>query len=78
MGKHLRTLTLDTGRTTILLESPFWRAIEYLALQDGHANWRDWFYENILGEWDSDTPLTSHIRFTLATMLLEELKVYEV
>ena len=74
-GKHLRTRTLDTGRTTILLENPFWHAIEYLALEDGHANWRDWFHENILEGWDSGTPLTSHTRCTLVTMLLEDLKV---
>ena len=74
-GKHLRTLTLDTGRTTILLENPFWHAIEYLALEDGHANWRDWFHENILEDWDSDTPLTSHVRCTVVTMFLEDLQI---
>jgi predicted DNA-binding ribbon-helix-helix protein len=72
-GKHLHTLTLDTGSTTILLENPFWRAIEYLALEGGHANWRDWFHENILKGWDSDKPLTSHTRCTVATMLMEDL-----
>ena len=73
-GKHLRILTLDKGCTTILLENPFWRAIEYLAIEDGHANWRDWFHENILEVWDSDTPLTSHTRCTVVTMLLEDLR----
>ena len=56
-------------------EKPFRHAIEYLAVEDGHANWRDWFHENVLEGWDSDTPLTSHTRCTVVMMLLENLKV---
>ena len=54
----------EHGRTdTILIQ---------LLNEDGHANWRDWFHENILEGWDSDTPLTSYTRCTVVMMLLED------
>ncbi len=46
-----------------------------MALEDGHVNWRDWFHENILEGWDSDTPLTSHTRCTVLTMLMEDMQI---
>ena len=37
--KHLN---VDTGKTTLALENPYWGLMEYLADEDGYSDWRVW------------------------------------
>ena len=71
---HRRTLTLDDRRTTLALENELWGIIQYLAEEAGYSNWRDWFYEHILGYWDEKRNLASHVRTCLAISLVNELE----
>ena len=72
-----KSLILDTGKTTIALENEFWGVIEYMALEDGHDNWRDWFTENVLPNWDGKRNLASHVRSYVAIALVTELEIFK-
>jgi|TARA_B110001454_G_scaffold178751_2_gene171678 predicted DNA-binding ribbon-helix-helix protein len=69
-----RTLTLDERRTTLALENPWWGLLEYLAIEDGYSNWRDWFHENILNDWNDTMPLASHVRLKVGLLLVSDLE----
>ena len=73
-----KSLTLDTGKTTIALENEFWGVIEYMALEDGHNNWRDWFEENVLANWDGKRNLASHTRSIVVIWLVSDLERHKV
>jgi predicted DNA-binding ribbon-helix-helix protein len=69
-----KSLILDTGKTTIALENEFWGVIEYMVLEDGHDNWRDWFTENVLPNWDGKRNLASHTRSIVVLWLVTNLE----
>ena len=69
-----KSLILDKGKTTIALENEFWGVIEYMALEDGHDNWRDWFNENVTPNWDGKRNLASHTRSIVVLWLVTDLE----
>ena len=48
--------------------------LEYLAIEDGYSNWRDWFHENILNDWNDTMPLASHVRLKVGLLLVSDLE----
>jgi len=76
---YLKTkhINLNTGKTTLSLEKQYWTLLDYLADEDGHANWRDWFYVNVLSEYQGDIPLAAHTRSTVTTALLQDLETFK-
>ena len=75
-GKQ-KSLILDKGKTTIALENEFWGLIEYMALEDGHDNWRDWFTENVIANWDGKRNLASHTRVIVGIWLVTDLEQHK-
>ena len=68
-----RSIILDTGKTTLALELPYWSFMEQMAERDGHLSWRDFFYVCVLEGAPNDIPLSSWVRLKLSLFLAEEL-----
>ena len=69
-----KSLILDKGKTTIALENEFWGVIEYMALEDGHDNWRAWFYANRLYDPDEGLSVAAYVRMKVAMFLFDDLE----
>ena len=67
-----RHISLESGRSSIALESEYWKALEKLAYDDGWHNRRDFFYVNVLPDKPDDMPLASHVRRTVTACLFSE------
>ena len=72
-----KSLSLNTGKTTLSLERYYWTLLDYLADEWGEYDWRDWFYKYVLPEYDTNVPLAAHTRLTIATALAHDLEGFK-
>ena len=80
MLKHqckTKSLSLNTGKTTLSLERYYWSLLDYLAAEWGECDWRDWFYNYVLPSYKRDVPLAAHTRLTIATALAQDLEGFK-
>ena len=72
---HLKTksITFDSGKTTLSLEPTYWMLLDYLADQQGYRDWRDWLYDALDAEYKGDISVAAYTRRAVTIAVANDL-----